>query len=152
LKKEIPDIKMNIIGAHPPPELIKFANRDPAFNLLGFVDDVRPYISAAAVYVVPITVGGGTRLKILDAMSMGKAIVSTSTGCEGIEVEDGENIIIADSPTEFSRKVILLLKNTELRNRLEARARETAHELYSWKKIAPKLEQVYSYLGRKRKR
>jgi glycosyltransferase involved in cell wall biosynthesis len=108
-------------------------------------------MAKAAVYVVPIRVGGGTRLKILDAMAMGKAIVSTTIGCEGIEVNDGEDIVIADKPTDFAEKTIELLRNRELRERLGRNARKTAEEVYSWGKIAPELERVYEELAGMRK-
>ena len=151
LKREIPSIKLNLVGDGPPKELVEFGKKDPAFRLLGLVDDVRPYILKSAVYVVPITVGGGTRLKILDAMALGKAIVSTSIGCEGINTIDGENIMIADTPREFVEKIARLFCDEGLRRRLGARARETAVEYYSWKKIAPKLERIYELLGNMKK-
>lgn len=152
LKKDFPQIKINVIGASPPRELAELSRTDPAFNLLGFVDDVRPYVAQAAVYVVPITVGGGTRLKILDAMAMGKAIVSTSIGCEGIEVEDGREIIVADSPEEFAEKVGWLLRNPGQTKTLGVNARQKALEVYSWKKIAPELTDVYAKLARMKRR
>jgi glycosyltransferase involved in cell wall biosynthesis len=147
LNKEIPDIKMNLIGANPPSELLEFCKTEPQFRMLGFVDDVRPFIRKSAVYIVPITVGGGTRLKILDAMAMGKAIVSTSIGCEGIKTEDGKNIVIADNPAEFARKVMLILGDEQLRAKLSLEARRTAELNYSWAFIAPKLNMVYSSIA-----
>jgi sugar transferase (PEP-CTERM/EpsH1 system associated) len=147
IKKKIPDIKLNLIGSQPPAELIELCQIEPGVNLLGFVEDVRTYIAKSSVYVVPIRVGGGTRLKILDAMAMGKAIISSSIGCEGIEVRDGENIVIADDPEKFAEKIIQLLRNKSLRNRLEIAARETAVKYYSWSHIAPKLEAIYSQLA-----
>ena len=151
LKADVPSIKMNLIGSHAPQELVHFSKKDANFRLHGFVDDVRPYILNTAVYIVPITVGGGTRLKILDAMAMGKAIVSTSIGCEGIKTTDGENIMIADDPDEFCRKIQLLFSDENLRKRLGAKARLTAEEHYSWKKIAPRLDDIYRYLGERYK-
>jgi len=147
LKHKLADIKMNLIGANPPSELIDFSKREPNFRLHGFVDDVRPYVHNSAVYIVPITVGGGTRLKIVDAMAMGKAIVSTSIGCEGIKVKHGENIIIADNPGDFATSIIELLADRELRLRLGQSARETAIMNYSWKLIAPKLNNIYKELA-----
>ena len=148
LKRDFPEIKINLVGASPPPELTELNRNDPAFRLLGFVDDVRPYVSQAAVYVVPITVGGGTRLKILDAMAMGKAIVSTSIGCEGISVADGREIIIADSPEVFAAKIGQLLHDPDLACKIGENARKTVMSTYSWKKIAPELTSVYAKLAR----
>lgn len=147
LKKKIPNIKINVIGLAPPEELVEYSKNDPHLNVLGFVDDVRPYVAKAAVYVVPIRVGGGTRLKILDAMAQGKAIVSHSIGAEGLHVTNGKDILIANEPKQFANEVIKLIRNEKLRKKIEVSARETAENLYSWKKIAPKLQKVYDALG-----
>ena len=152
IKKEVPGIRMNLVGGNPPAELIAFGKGEPAFKVWGMVDDVRPLIDQAAVYVVPIMVGGGTRLKILDAMAMGKAIVSTSIGCEGIEVADGHNIMIADDPEAFAASTVQLLRDPQLRCRLGENARRTAIERYSWKSIAPKLLRVYTHLAELKRR
>lgn len=149
LKKSVPSITMNLVGSNPPKELVELGQKDSNFKLYGFVDDVRPYVLNSAVYIVPITVGGGTRLKILDAMAMGKAIVSTSIGCEGIKTVDGENIMIADSPEQFCQKILSVLNDENLRKCLGAKARQTAEEHYSWKKIAPRLNDIYNRLGEK---
>jgi sugar transferase (PEP-CTERM/EpsH1 system associated) len=146
-----PNTSMNLIGRMPSKEILKFSRSNPSFKTLGFVDDVRPYMAKTAVYVVPIRVGGGTRLKILDAMAMGKAIVSTTIGCEGIDVTDGKDIIIADKPADFAEKTVELLRNRKLREQLGRNARRTAEDVYSWEKIAPKLEQVYEELAGMRK-
>ena len=147
LKREIPGIEMNLVGGPPPEAIVKFGRKDSAFKVHGFVEDVRPYMAAAAVYVVPIRVGGGTRLKILDAMAMGKAIVSTSIGCEGLEVNDGTDIVIADGPEEFVASTAELLRNHDLRKRLGVNARKTVERIYSWDKIGPALESVYRNLA-----
>lgn len=149
---KLPDIEMNLIGADPPQILVEHSKRDTNFKIYGFVDDVRPYIRSTAAYIVPITVGGGTRLKILDAMAMGKAIVSTSIGCEGIDVKDGENILIADTPEEFAEKTMAVLGDEALRKRLGDAARKTAEQKYSWTHIAPRLNEVYAKLALKNPR
>jgi sugar transferase (PEP-CTERM/EpsH1 system associated) len=151
MAEKVPDISMNLIGRMPSKEILEFSRKNRSFRALGFVDDVRPHIAKAAVYVVPIRVGGGTRLKILDAMAMGKAIVSTTIGCEGIDVRDGTDIIIADGPEDFADKTVELLRNPELREGLGRNARKTAENLYSWRRIAPRLEQVYEQLVATRK-
>jgi glycosyltransferase involved in cell wall biosynthesis len=147
LKKEVPDIEMTHIGRQTGDEFFRKAEREKALRILGFVDDIRPELSRAAVYVVPLRIGGGTRLKVLDALSMGCAIVSTSIGCEGIDVTDGKDIIIADDAESFARKTVEVLSDTELRQRLRENARKLAEEKYSWKTIAPKLERVYQQLA-----
>jgi len=109
----------------------------------GFVDDIRSYAAKAAVYVVPLRIGGGTRLKILDAMAMGKAVVSTSIGCEGLDVTPEENIIVADSAEEFARRTVELLRNPDLTERLGIAGRKLAEEKYDWNMIGVKMEEVY---------
>jgi glycosyltransferase involved in cell wall biosynthesis len=101
-------------------------------HLTGYVDDIRPHVHAAACYIVPLRVGGGTRLKILDAWAMGKAVVSTSVGCEGLETRDGWNILIRDEPRAFAEAVRQVLADPALRASLGTNARETAERIYSW--------------------
>jgi glycosyltransferase involved in cell wall biosynthesis len=101
-------------------------------TLTGYVDDIRPYVQQAACYIVPLRVGGGTRLKILDAWAMGKAVVSTSVGCEGLDARDGWNILIRDDPRDFAEAVRRVLGGGELRSSLGANARATAERIYSW--------------------
>jgi glycosyltransferase involved in cell wall biosynthesis len=151
IRRKVPEVSMDLIGRMPPPEILDFSSANPSFKVHGFVDDVRHILSRAAVYVVPIRVGGGTRLKILDAMAMGKAIVSTSIGCEGIEVTDGKDILIADTPEDFAERTAELLRNSGLREQLGRNARQTAESIYSWKKIAPMLERLYEELARRGK-
>lgn len=109
----------------------------------GFVDDIRPFLERAAVVVVPIRVGGGTRLKVLEAMSMGKAIVSTSVGIEGISLEHGKNVLVADTPTEFTDCVHKVLHDAALRYRLGAAARKLVASKYQWNIIGQCLLNAY---------
>jgi polysaccharide biosynthesis protein PslH len=113
--------------------------------LTGYAEDERPYMARARCFVVPLRVGGGTRLKILNAWGMGKAVVSTSLGCEGLETRDGENILIADDPAAFARCVSRVLSDDALRLRLEQNGRATAVRRYSWDAIGA--EMVASYRG-----
>lgn len=152
LKTICPDANMNYIGKGTDQRLTTISQRDQAFRLHGFVDDIRPCVGESAVYVVPIRVGGGTRLKILDAMAMGKAIVSTTVGCEGIHVVDGEDIIIADDPESFAGRTAELLGDVELRRRLGRNARRKAEQEYAWSVIAPKLEHAYELAIEHRRR
>ncbi len=143
IRAEIPDIQLNCVGRQVDNKLYEMARDDVNLKIHGFVDDVRPFITRASVFIVPLRIGGGTRLKIVDALSMSKAIVSTSIGCEGLEVTDGKDIVIADSSGEFADKVVELLRDPRLRNNLMSNARDTALEIYSWKIIAPTLIKVY---------
>lgn len=114
-------------------------------TLTGYVDDIRPYLREAACYVVPIRVGGGTRVKILDAWAMGKAVVSTRIGCEGLHAIDGYNILIRDDPRAFAEAVRDVLEDEELRLRLGRAARETAESHYGWDVIGERM--IADYLA-----
>ena len=143
VKMKVPDVIFYAIGQDPPRDLLDMSADDNAIKVLGYVDDVRPYIAEASVYVVPLRVGGGTRLKVVDALAQGKAIVSTSVGCEGIAVTDGENIEIADDSDTFATKVISLLGSEERRIQLGDAARLLAVKQYSWEIIGTSLKESY---------
>jgi polysaccharide biosynthesis protein PslH len=115
-------------------------------ELTGRVPDIRPFVAAAACYVVPIRVGGGTRVKILDAWAMGKAVVSTSIGCEGLDAVDGENILIRDDPGEFAAAVLAVLADGSLRERLGRAGRRTVEKSYSWEVIGRAMIEEYRAL------
>ena len=112
-------------------------------ELTGYVTDVRPFVRDAACYIVPMRVGGGTRLKILDAWAMGKAVVSTSIGSEGLAVADGVNILTRDRPEEFAEAVHAVLSDKDLRILLGRNARDTAERCYSWDVIGGGMLRAY---------
>src|SRR5258708_38841122 len=116
-KEGVPAAALKVEGRHPSRGLVELGRRPPAVTVTGRVDDVRPYMERAAVYVVPIRIGGGTRLKIYEAMAMEKPIVSTRIGAEGLSVRDGVDILLADTPGDFAEQVVGLLNN-------DSRARE----------------------------
>jgi glycosyltransferase involved in cell wall biosynthesis len=133
------------------PDTLRREYRDRyAVELTGYVADVRPYMRDAACYVVPLRVGGGTRLKILDAWAMGKAVVSTSVGCEGLAAEDGRNILVRDDPASFAQAVCAVLGDDALRLRLGLEGRRTVERLYSWERIGDSLLPRYVSLVRSR--
>lgn len=142
IRQQKPDAEFIFVGTAPPREIADAAAGDPRVKVTGFVDDIRTYVDEARVVVVPIRIGSGTRLKILDAMGMGKAIVSTSVGCEGIDVTDGENILVGDTPHVFAEKVMLALTNEELRNRIEKNARAFVKK-YDWDNLCQIQEETY---------
>lgn len=112
-------------------------------ELTGYVEDVRPLMRDAACHIVPMRVGGGTRLKILSAWAMGKAVVSTSIGCEGLEAVDGENILIRDDPKDFAAAILAVLADEDMRCRLGERGRDTAERLYGWDVIGREMIDTY---------
>lgn len=139
LKRE-PDIHLDVVGK----AVDGMVNQhEHQITMRGFVDDTRPYIEKAAVAIVPIRIGGGTRLKVLEALSMGKAIVSTAVGVEGIKVTHRKNVLIADTPAEFVSAIVELQHNAELRAQLGNAARELACNTYRWDIIGNNLLEVY---------
>ena len=136
-----PEARCKIIGGRPPPSLLALAG--PRVELTGFVSDLRPHLAAAAAVVVPLRLGGGTRLKIVEAMAMGKAIVSTTLGAEGIEAVPGRDLLIEDEPAAFADAVNRLLADPDLAARIGQSARRLAVQRYSWSGAAQALEGFY---------
>jgi glycosyltransferase involved in cell wall biosynthesis len=135
------EARCKIIGGRPPPSLQALAG--PRIELTGFVPDLRPHLAAAAVVVVPLRLGGGTRLKIVEAMAMEKAIVSTTLGVEGIEAIPGRDILVEDQPAAFADAVNRLLAEPGLAARIGQSARRLAVERYGWSGAARSLEGFY---------
>ena len=144
VKAQVQEARFVAIGQRPSERLQAAAARDEGVEAPGFVQDVRPAVARAAVYVVPLRVGGGTRLKVLDAMAQGKAIVSTTLGAEGIEVRDGEHLLLADQADAFADRVVELLRRPDERARLGDAARRQAEARYSWRILGERLAAVYS--------
>ena len=134
-----PDATLSIVGRAPTPEVRQLAGI-PGVNVTGRVEDVRPYIARGAVYVVPLRIAGGTRLKIFEAMAMGRAVVSTTIGAEGLPVTPGEHLMIADNPDRFALAVIRLLRDQGLRTSLEQSARRLVVERFDWAAAAAALD------------
>lgn len=142
IRAEMPLAHITIVGQKPAPR-VRVLAAQPGVDVTGWVPDTRPYVADAAVYVVPLRMGSGTRLKVLEAMAMGKAIVSTSLGAEGIGLVPGRDALIADSPDEFGAAVTALLNAPDRRRALGAAARALAVEQYNWRTIVPRFESVY---------
>jgi len=142
IRVAVPSVRLSIVGQHPGPE-IQALQRLPGVEVTGRVPDVRPYLARAAVAVVPLRMGSGTRLKILEAMAMAKPVVSTPIGAEGLEVRAGYDIELARDPTAFADRTIALLHDAERRARLGERARATVLERYAWSSIVDRLDALY---------
>jgi sugar transferase (PEP-CTERM/EpsH1 system associated) len=143
IRSEKPDVRLSIVGRAPTPAVTKLAAvYGDCVRVTGRVDDVRPYIAESGVYIVPLRIGGGTRLKIFEAMSMAKAVVSTGVGAEGLPVEDGRHLILADEPNTFARAVVRLLRDVNRRRALEGAARSLVIEKYDWSSVAGNLERA----------
>jgi sugar transferase (PEP-CTERM/EpsH1 system associated) len=139
---ESPQTRFWVVGKDPHSRLAPLA-ADPGVRLTGRVEDVRPYIAGAAVYVIPLRIGGGTRLKVLEAMVMGKAIVSTTLGCEGFDLVPDQELVVADTPADFAAAVLALLRDPQRRERIGRAARRFAGSRYDWRVIVPRLERAY---------
>ena len=142
VRAELPGAHFVVVGQHPHRRLDPL-REDPAVTLPGWVEDTRPYIARAAVYVAPLRVGGGTRLKLLEAMAMGKAVVATRLGAEGYPVTDGGELLLADTPADFAAAVVALLRAPERRAALGRVARAFVEQRYDWRVIVPRVEAVY---------
>jgi glycosyltransferase involved in cell wall biosynthesis len=138
---ERPQARCKIIGARPPQSVLDFAG--PLVEITGFVDDLRPHLASAAALVVPLRLGGGTRLKIVEGMAMCKAIVSTTLGAEGIEAVPERDILIADEPAGFAASVVRLLDDPAMAARIGRAARQLAVERYAWSGAATTLDRFY---------
>ena len=142
IRREIPEVSFTIVGRKPSEKLRTAAASERGVQVTGTVDDIRPYVREGSVYVVPLRIGSGTRLKIFEAMAMGKPIVSTTLGAEGLPISDGGDILIADSPEAFAGKVCALLRDSKERQRLGSAARELVERHYSWSSVAAEFEGV----------
>src|SRR5262249_61814155 len=117
VRRQVSDASLTIVGRDPTPTVQELASRVPGVTVTGTVPDVRPYLERAALVVVPLRVGGGTRLKIFEAMAMEKAIVSTHIGAEGLPVRGGEELLLADDPPSFAAAVVRLLRHDAIARR-----------------------------------
>ncbi|MBC7229731.1 MAG: glycosyltransferase [Actinobacteria bacterium] len=142
VKERVPDARFYVVGKDPTPDLLAIARRDPSVVVTGTVDDVRPYFERSKVFVNPVRIGGGFRGKLLEAMAMGLPIVTTALGAEGVEAENGREMVIADDPAAFADAVARLLEDDEACALLGERAREMAVECFSWEKGVEELEKV----------
>lgn len=132
IKNSVPEATLTIVGRNPPERVRELAKNDPAVRVTGTVDDVRPFVAAAEAVVVPLRVGGGTRIKIFEAMAAGVPVVSTTIGAEGLPVKHDEHILLADNPDSFSDCTARLLRNAELRKKIGANGQKLVREQFSW--------------------
>lgn len=132
IKMKLPNVTLTIAGRNPTDELRSLASRTEGVRVTGFVDDLRCYFEEATVYVSPLLSGAGLKNKVLEAWSMALPVVATSVSCSGMAARDAQNVLIADAPAEFAAKVLALLSDSGLRERLSAEGRATVEREYSW--------------------
>lgn len=139
IRRDFPNVTVTVVGRNPT-DKIRTAASEAGVKITGTVKDVRPYIAQSAVYIVPLRVGGGTRMKIFEAMAMGKPVVSTTVGAEGLPLTDGEHFVRADGAEQFAGAVVSLLKNPAHRKALAQTGRQLVEERYSWAQVAKVFE------------
>jgi len=136
IRRVEPRVALSIIGRNPTPAVRRLAGEVPGLEITGRVDDVRPHVGRASLSIVPLRIGGGTRLKIYEAMAMGRPVVSTTVGAEGLPLVPGRDIAIADDPDAFADAVLALLSDPAARRRMAATARSLVAERYDWSAVA----------------
>lgn len=140
IRKECPEVSVSVVGRNPSLRLKKHALKSN-ISVTGTVSDIRPYIARAAVYIVPLRVGGGTRIKIFEALAMGKAVVSTTVGAEGLPLDPNKHFLCADRPEDFARAVVSLLRDPELRKNIGTAGRQLVAEHFSWEQVSREFEE-----------
>lgn len=148
IQRKLPQVTVVIVGRNPPHWLEDLCSQIKGVLLTGTVEDVRPYISQRAIYIVPLRIGGGSRLKILEALAMGKIVLSTSIGSEGLDLVDGEHLVIRDSPEDFASSAVELMVHFEKNAYLGMQGRKKVLELYTWDSIVPLVDQIWTRVGR----
>jgi glycosyltransferase involved in cell wall biosynthesis len=139
IRGDVPDASLAVVGRHPSAKL-RAAGERAGVLITGTVDDVRPYLREAAVCVVPLRAGGGTRLKIFEALALAKPVVSTSIGAEGLSLVPGQQVVIADDPAEFARAVVSLLRDPKRQQAIGLAGRRLVEHRYSWATVASEFE------------
>lgn len=147
IQAQVPDVRFWVVGQRPHHRL-EVLRGNPAITLTGYVEDTRPYIAGATVYVAPLRIGGGTRLKLLEAMAMERAVVATRLGAEGYEVQNGRELLLADDAEAFAAAVVSLLRDPARRTAIGRAARHFVESHYDWSVLAPRVESLYAISGR----
>jgi len=142
IKNSVPDVNITVVGRNPSRRLQELGQRESSITVTGRVDDVRPYMESAAAYIVPLRIGGGTRLKIYEALAMEKPTISTTVGAEGLHIDNGEDILLADTPTDFAAAVVRVLQEPAFAQQLGAKGAQTVRERYSWHKVAAEFDSI----------
>lgn len=148
VRKQAPEARFVIVGGRPTDRVEALSGA--SVDVTGFVEDVRPYVAKAAVYVIPIRIGGGVRFKALEAIASGVPVVSTTVGVEGISVADGEELLFADDAPSFAAAILRLLREPRVGKQMALKARRLAEERYDWGIITPRLNQLYLRLSDRR--
>jgi glycosyltransferase involved in cell wall biosynthesis len=152
LTKVLPNARLTIVGASPPRAVVDLAAKDSRVTVTGFVDDVRPYMERAQVYLCPMRDGGGTRLKILDALAMQVPIVATQMALEGIDVVPDTDVLVANDPGEIVKQIVRLVGDQQLCERLRTNGRAFVEKHFAWPVIREQMETAFRSSGHARQR
>ncbi|MEP6925909.1 MAG: glycosyltransferase [Pyrinomonadaceae bacterium] len=142
IRMQIPQVSLTVVGRNPFPSLVELSKKELSVVVSGRVPDVRPFMEKASVYVVPIRIGGGTRLKIYEAMAIGLPVVSTRIGAEGLPVKDGREILLRDTPSAFADAVVQLLIDKTLAQKIGEQSAQTVREKFGWQKVADDFAEI----------
>ena len=145
VRARIPEAQLTLVGKNPSERILAWGRRHDV-DVPGYVEDLGPYLAETAVFIVPLHAGAGMRVKILDAWCWGLPIVSTTIGAEGIAIEEGENILIADTPDSIAQAIVQVMSDAELQRRMRASGRRWVEERYDWRRIYPAWDAVYDRL------
>jgi glycosyltransferase involved in cell wall biosynthesis len=145
IRAQVPDVRLTIVGGGAPPA-VQALGREPGIEVLGRVDDVRPHLARAAVLVLPLRAGAGTKVRIFTAMAMSKAVLATPLGAEGWDGAPGGELVVADGPEAFAREAVALLRDPARRTRLGAAARARVVREYDWRVLGRRLEAFHAAL------
>ncbi|MBN1540587.1 glycosyltransferase [candidate division KSB1 bacterium] len=149
IEAAVPETRAVFVGRRPTALLQSLAQKNSRITCTDYVADVRPFMEKAAIFIAPLKSGGGTKVKVLNAMSMARAVVTTSIGAEGILAMPGKEIVIADHPEDFAEQVIRLLQNPQQAKAIGKAARQRIQETYDWSIVAAEMERLYGALVEK---
>lgn len=147
VRRQAPACRLDICGAEPSPEIAALAGSDPTIRVTGHIDDPQPFIQAAGCLIVPLRSGGGMRVAILEALARGIPVVATSIGCADLDLQPGEHLLVADTPSDFADAVGLLLREPDLGRRLAEAGRRQVMERYAWPIVCPAIDAIYTRMA-----
>ena len=149
VRENFPDANLTIVGKNPPADFIQFAEQNPDHvTVTGYVPDLEPYFKNAAVLVIPVRAGGGMRVRILEGLAFGEAIVTTTVGLEGIEAEPEKEVFVGDTPQDFAKAVLQLLENFDLRCQIAKNGRDLVERKYDWRVVLQSVNEIYQEISR----
>jgi glycosyltransferase involved in cell wall biosynthesis len=142
VKQACPHVTLDVVGRRPTLAVQALSQDDPTINVYGSVPDVRPYMATADVFIVPLRIGSGTRLKIFEAMATRLAVVSTTVGAEGLAVEHGRHLLLADSPEDFAESIVSLLNEPAQKQSMGDEGYDLVTQNYTWRSATARLHDL----------